>query len=255
MKDYCVIFDTNILNENKLKLNEINEKLKVVSDIYVPEMVIEEIKSQKARTITDDYSRIETIIKRNENLFKYKEDFKLSDVLIESEHHIEKWFNNNYDKIIKYSGITMKDILNRLKYKIAPFINEPGSSDKGFKDTIIWMSILKNKDIQNYKQIFFVTHDKAGFTKRREDLLAEYEQRCNVPLTICSNIEELFNNLGIVKLEKTNLLSEDDLNDAFKVDDISNLKEELNTCISNILYNTYEDEWGNDYCSDNFNIS
>ena len=77
MKDYCVIFDTNILTENKKILNEIKLKLDLISDIFIPMIVIEEIEAQKSRNIKEDYLKIKAIIDKNSDIFKYEEKFNL----------------------------------------------------------------------------------------------------------------------------------------------------------------------------------
>lgn len=255
MKDYCVIFDTNILTENKKMLSDIKLKLNLVADIFIPKIVIEEIKAQKSRNINEDYLKIKAIFDKNSDIFKYEEKFNLDETLKYSESNIEKWFRvycNNH--IIDYTDIKITDVLSRLKYKKAPFINESGSSDKGFKDSIIWISILKNKKIQDYKKIVLVTNDKTGFIKRTKELYDEYYQEHTVSLVICSDIEELYNNLGITKPERIENNSEKIQTDSPKIDSIDNLKAELNTCIDNLLYTVYEDDWGNEHCDNNFNI-
>lgn len=255
MKDYCVIFDTNILTENKKILSDIKTKLDLIADIFIPKIVIEEIEAQKSRSIQEDYFKIKAIIDKNSDKFKYEQKFNLDEILNNSENNIEKWFrkycNNN---IIDYSDIEITDILNRLKYKKAPFINELGSSDKGFKDSIIWVSILRNKKIQDYKKIVLVTNDKTGFIKRTKELYDEYNLEHTVSLVICSNIEELYNNLGITKLEKIEENIEMPQKEIHKIDNIDDLKIKLNSCVDNLLYTIYEDDWGNEHCDNNFNI-
>lgn len=255
MKDYCVIFDTNILTENKKILNEIKLKLDLISDIFIPMIVIEEIEAQKSRNIKEDYLKIKAIIDKNSDIFKYEEKFNLDETLKNSESNIEKWFrrycNNN---IIDYNDIKISDILSRLKYKEPPFINENGSSDKGFKDSIIWISILKNRKIQDYKKIVLVTNDKTGFIKRTKELYDEYNQEHTVSLIICSNIEELYNNLGITKVEKIENNIEKPQKGIYKIDNIDDLKIRLNSCVENLLYTIYEDDWGNEHRDNNFNI-
>lgn len=255
MKEYCVIFDTNILTENKKILNDIKSKLDLIADIFIPRIVVEEIQAQRSRNIHTDYLKIKAIIEKNADIFKYQEKFKIDEILEESESKIEKWFNaycNN--NIIDYNNIKINEILNRLKYKKAPFNNEIGSSDKGFKDSMIWISILKNKMLQNYKKIVLVTNDKTAFIKRTEELYDEYNKEHKVSLIICSNIEELYNNLGIIKLEKIEDNVEMSKASVNKIDNIDDLKIKLNLCVDNILYTVYEDDWGNEHCNNNFII-
>lgn len=119
---------------------------------------------------------------------------------------------------------------------------------------MIWISILKNKMLQNYKKIVLVTNDKTAFIKRTEELYDEYNKEHKVSLIICSNIEELYNNLGIIKLEKIEDNVEMSKASVNKIDNIDDLKIKLNLCVDNILYTVYEDDWGNEHCNNNFII-
>lgn len=244
MKECCVVFDTNILDENKTKLIDIKKKLSDSADIYIPRIVIEEIQAQKSRTITDDYKKINGIIDKNKDIFNYEEKFKLSSILKDSEKNIEKWLKHYCNEnIIEYSDITIEDILVRLKYKEAPFINEKNSSDKGFKDTILWLSILKNTELQKYKKIILVTQDKAGFVKRTDEIIEEYNKVNKNLIVIFSNINELYDNLNIIESTKSEIDSNSSKLEKIEIESVDEIKEKLNTCIDKLLYVIYEDEW------------
>lgn len=88
MKEYCVIFDTNILTENKKILNDIKSKLDLIADIFIPRIVVEEIQAQRSRNIHTDYLKIKAIIEKNADIFKYQEKFKIDEILEESESKI-----------------------------------------------------------------------------------------------------------------------------------------------------------------------
>ena len=253
MKKYCVIFDTNILIENKIKLSEIKTKIKEISDIYIPRIVIDEVQAQKSRNITEDYLKIQGIIDKNKESFMYEEKFKLSDVISNSDESIEKWLRSYCNSnILEYKKIDLNDILSRLKYKKAPFINEVGSSDKGFKDTIIWLSIIKNEVLQDYDKIILVTNDKTGFVKRKDELYKEYEEQCTSSFIICSSTDEMYKELNIVNtdnLEETTNNTEDTT-----IENIEDIKNSLNNCVEHIIYIIYEDNWGNDRRNNRFCI-
>lgn len=136
--------DTNILTEYKSDLTSIKEVLIASADIFIPRIVIEEIQGQKVRTIKDDYDKIKTGMKKHNGMFKFSENFNLDNEIIKVERDIAKWFEKYCDNnVLEYKNIKLSEVIKRSKYKMAPFINEANSSDKGFKDSIIWMSILK----------------------------------------------------------------------------------------------------------------
>lgn len=254
MKENCVIFDTNILNENKLMLTTIKEKITSFADIMIPRMVIEEIEGQKSRVIRDDYNKIKSLIDKNSSYFKYEEKFKLDDSLTKNEKDIAKWFETYCDNnILEYGNISLKDITSRAKYKLPPFINENGSSDKGFKDTIIWLSILNSEKLNSYKKVVFVTNDKTGFGKNIKELFDEYNANNDNSIVICSSIEELYKVLNIED-SNANVIIEDLQQEKMDFEDIMDLKRKLNDCLNKLLYTTYEDAWGNSCTEQNFNI-
>lgn len=243
MKKFCVIFDTNVILEYKTTLHIIKSKIKPVGDIFIPRVVISEVQGQKTRDIRTDYQKISNLIKKNSDSFVYDESFELEDVISKSEDDIERWLEEYCDKnILDYNNIKLNDILFRAKYKVAPFIDEQGSSDKGFKDSLIWLSILKNKDIEKYDEVILVTNDKSGFNKRETALLEEYETQNKNKIVFKKNIEELYEELYVSKkddINKSNTLSEsEDVN----IIDAQHIKEELNQCVHNILYNNYDDD-------------
>ena len=90
--------------------------------------------------------------------------------------------------------------------------------------------------------------------KSDKELYNEYNQGHTVSLVICSNIEELYNNLGITKSEKIEYNLEKTQKEIHKIDNIDDLKARLNSCVDNLLYTIYEDDWGNEHCDNNFNI-
>ncbi len=255
MKDYCVIFDTNTLTGNKNKLNDIKSKIDLVADIFIPRIVIEEIEGQKSRIVNDDYLKIKYLINKNSDMFVYDEKFDLSEVLKTSEINIKKWLEKYCDNnVIEYGSVSLDDIITKVKYKMPPFINEAGSSDKGFKDSIIWISILKDKRLNNYKKVLFVTKDKTGFMKRKEELYNEFGQKHTIPIVFCYNIDDLYHELNIINLDVANTENEKFEFNNKKIDNIQDIKEELNACVNNIFYNIYEDSWGYEHCENKFEI-
>lgn len=82
------------------------------------------------------------------------------------EDAYNKIFENNFkDKIIIYKREEMLNrVLQRNRYKQPPFYNESNSSDKGFKDTIIFLTVLDFindfKDEANFYHLIFMEMNK-----------------------------------------------------------------------------------------------
>lgn len=177
--DKIIILDTNFLVANTGKINEIIPKLEKNNyHVYVPKMVQEEYINIQLRKIKELYKKIENIKNNNDFLnLKY-----------ENEEKVLKWNENGYNRsfkdyfgnnIIEYERNNILDnVLARNRYKEPPFYDEPNSSDKGFKDTIIWLSIKEfiNKYENDEAFFYYITSDN-GFIKYKDSLEKEIENK------------------------------------------------------------------------------
>ena len=70
---------------------------------------------------------------------------------------------------------------------VPPFISEKGASDKGFKDTILWLSLLEYfKNREEEEEVVFLTGDK-GFRNNEESLCKEFLQCTGKAISIKEN--------------------------------------------------------------------
>ena len=139
-----IFLDTNFLVNNIGKINEIaNEFKEKEFDVYIPVLVKEEFINIQLRKLENAYNEIECYKQNNPVMeLKYKE--KEESIKIIEDLYNKKFDETFKDKIISYNKKTMLDrVLERNRYKKPPFNKDSGSSDKGFKDTIILLSIIK----------------------------------------------------------------------------------------------------------------
>ena len=210
-KEYIVVFDTNILYQKyDQKADFLNfafnstydNVISLVSqlDIYekvkiaIPTVVWNEMEKQ----IIDAHRR----------------------KLIDFEKYIEKWLFpeytlskndiGNYQEYIKSKILSYKKqletglcevlslpipnknkfgrIVERAFAKEPPFGGKEKNSDKGFKDVLIWESILELCETYDFANILFYTDDK-GF---KEQLYVEFKAMYpNAQLNICSKEDEI----------------------------------------------------------------
>lgn len=230
----ALILDTNFIIENRKELESLKEKLSEVAEIFIPKIVIDEIKSQKSRQLEDGYNKINELLLQFKYYFSYTENFKLNEAKKFREEGIEKYLKKYCDNnIIEYDNKMFEDIVNRALYRIAPFINDINSSDKGFKDALLWCSILRNKKLQKFKDCILVSSDKNAFLKNEKKLIEEYYNTTKKQLKILNNnINGLLEYFGIknVETKKQNVLS-------FKqIDNFDQLKESLTKNIEELIY-------------------
>lgn len=205
-----VIVDTNFLvsnmGNNRNNIKEIEEKGLLV---YIPELVKDEFINIQLRKVEEVYNKLENLgsLKEVINLKYTKKEL----VKEEMEKAYNRIFNANFDgKIIQYNKSNMLDrVLERNKQKMPPFYNESNSSDKGFKDTIILLSIMDFiSDYKNETEFYFVTSDN-GFIKYKNEIESELFYKCAKNVTIIegkdkSNIYKKLNINNTEEKEKNN---------------------------------------------------
>lgn len=184
----ALVIDTNfILQYNHLEL--VLKKLKNKYNLYVPEISVEERISQQTRTMDLNFEEARKSI---EKISKYIR-FKYLKSPVEARNELEKCVRQKYtsffgDNIIpiKKDGETFSDALDRSFKKTPPFSSAKDSSDKGFKDTILWLSLISFFKDQGEDEVLFLTNDKA-FLNNKDYLIKEFQEKTNKKITIEEN--------------------------------------------------------------------
>ncbi len=182
--------DTNILRKNKLSecqkildvtdiyteyieaLNKIGSEYKLI--YYMPEIVVDELLMQKEILFNQTYKSFEDKYKENSYGLLGKVPKNNIKVILaqEKEEYKEKY------KLIKleYTAELMEILVNEALIKRAPFDKsiEGKKTDAGFKDALIWKTIIMSKDIDDCDEFYFFTADKA-FDEGKEELLSEFK--------------------------------------------------------------------------------
>ena len=243
-----IIVDTNFLIKNLGKIKDIVNELKEKDvDILVPELVKEEFINNQLRKLEDTYKELENLQKSHTVLkLKYTEKENARNEVEEAYNLLfEETFGDN---IIKYKKEGMLDrVLARNRYKLPPFNSDPKSSDKGFKDTIILLSILDyfNEIKEDDVIFYFVTMD-GGFSKNKKELESEILESTGKKITIIESNEKskILKELDIVeeteeiKEENENVFSQPDVN-------IDEIRKRINELMDVFTWNVSYDYFGN----------
>lgn len=235
------VFDTNFIIQKQNILEEAVSDLAEHFSVYVTQVSIDERISQICREekekfdniqkLQEDYSKIVNITLKtsyDERCDKYKKGI---------QQKYESLFQNN---IIPYStdASTFADILHRAFYKQAPFCAAKDASDKGFKDTLMWLSILEYFHENGSNHILFISNDK-GFKDNAEALIAEFQEKTG-------KILEIKDNSYYDKLIKTKPEIEK-MKSPKLIPDISCLRDKVNFLLQELFWseciNIYGDEW------------
>ncbi|WP_288579759.1 PIN domain-containing protein [Lysinibacillus sp. UBA5994] len=195
MKTY-IIFDTNILfnrfyeDFSRFTINsfydEIQGKIErqdVIDrfELLIPEITIKELFKQQISAFNEDLEQIINSKSKFDNIYEI-------DINIDETLDYEIYLNEKQDQYIASKGIQLiatcsdnqfSNIVDRALNKKAPFEGKDKKSDKGFKDVLIWESILEHAENNDGEYIFF-TADK-GF---KDELADEFEVRTGKKIEI-----------------------------------------------------------------------
>lgn len=252
-----VIVDTNFLVNNTGNIKEIVKELQEKEiEVYVPELVKEEFINIQLRKLEEAYSKLENL-KNLQKIIDLK--YRKKEV---TRKIVEGIYNNIFEenfknKIIVYNKEGMLDrVLERNKYKKPPFYNENNSSDKGFKDTIILLTIIDFISSFGDDAIFYFITSDNGFIKYKNEIEKEIFDKCAKNITIVEGKDKnkVYKELNIVeeKLnqeEKTeNIFSKEEIN-------IEEIRKRINELMDIFIWTTSFDYYGNLQDERRFEIS
>ena len=210
-KEYFLVFDTNILFKPydsradftsfsftasfdnviaMVNLLDIYEKVNIV----IPEVVWNEMTKQIIEAHEKKLSDYQSSLKK----WKFPE-YKVTPVSVNSYSEYitdkvsiyKKELSSGINTIIELSVPQEKSfarIVKRAFDKAPPFGGKEKNSDKGFKDVLIWESILELTETHPNANVIFYTNDK-GF---KDDLLDEFRQLSpKATISMCSTEDEI----------------------------------------------------------------
>ena len=183
----CIIIDTNIIRKgSKLSFDELQKYVSAIGNDndkkLFPEIVIDELRAYYERKFVTE----ELIFDNSIVLKEIMESCEKEKLYNQSKNYIDAMLAKiSGNEVIPFDKtIELKEVYKRALTKIPPFIEK---SDRGFKDTLIWLSIL-NFDVTNYESVFFLTND-GSFYKNREFLQTEYINKTGRDITILQKFD------------------------------------------------------------------
>ncbi|NQS89888.1 DUF4935 domain-containing protein [Patescibacteria group bacterium] len=163
-----------------IELHDLSEKI----ELATPKIVIEELKTARIYYYREDS-------KSMENKFKSFSDLDSALLSIPRTNPdykalLERLIDAHLDKV-KIRIIDhppekcFKSILNRAIDKQRPFIVTDNHSDYGFKDVVLWESILNHNGLGSYGKVILMTGDKKAFDDKCS---YEFESKFGIPISI-----------------------------------------------------------------------
>lgn len=237
-KSRAFVFDTNFIIEN-VNLTEVVTNLSEEFTVYVTQVSIDERISQKYLKLKDKYEKLLTLIDEYRGIA----DISVStpfDTRFEREKEVTQ---NSYiylfgEHIISYSPkeATFLNILDRVLKKVPPFLSVDGASDKGFKDSLIWISLLEFFKCSGEENVVFITNDN-GFRKNTDALCQEFKEFTGKDIIIKDNSY-------YKSLLEENITASISTKDDFVLPDVNQLREKINDTIESLCGVYIEDYWG-----------
>ncbi len=202
-KKYKIILDTNfiwndqnnglgvIFSEHLNQLSAFIKKHDLMASVQIclPEMVIKERVAQKVRK-ADEFRRnsmlalksLETI-----NLKVGNKKFEIIDLEKAFKKKAADIVSTNNIEVIPIPKIKNHDIINRSLRKIPPFSKK--NTDSGYKDTIIWLSILEDaKKSKDFEYIFCTENTNDFIIPECAD---EFKKITKINIEFVNNLDEL----------------------------------------------------------------
>lgn len=235
----AIVFDTNFIVE---KLDQLIQVMKVLKEkkykLYISQVVIDERKAQLCNENIEKYNKIYSLAKYLTHYIEIKSKIPSSNHIDEIQKKLtqqayESLFGNN---IIKYSKSEeiFSIILERAFKKIPPFVTD--KSDKGFKDTLMWLSIIDYFMANGEQNIILLTSDN-GFIKSKNELELEFKNKTNKILKIEPN--SFYTDI-IKEEQKENIIQN---NHNIPEEELENLSDEIYDCIFDICNETISDDF------------
>lgn len=172
------VFDTNFIIQNQ-NLDEALDKLKEKFSVYITQVSIDERIAQNCRDLKAQFDEAEKckvkFIHFATISFKktYEEESEFYQEGMQTKY--ENYFGDNIIPFTK-GGETLTTIIDRANRRLPPFSAAKDASDKGFKDCLLWLSMLAYFKDNGEDDVIFVTDDKSAFRNNTEYLQKEFHE-------------------------------------------------------------------------------
>lgn len=196
-----IVIDTNVFYNNWFLKNAnfsfiSNYIENTGSTILLSRIVCEEVQNKYETEFESIKTAFQKNIRQLDNFYPYEIDFSLESYTFDFSKVVTEKFNRVF--YVEYNNINNGQIVNRAIKKIAPFKEH----EKGYRDTLIWLSVLSFLKDRNIKDnVIFITENYTDYfdkesKKFKPDLLndiKEYGIQCNIVpyLNLQSFIETL----------------------------------------------------------------
>lgn len=235
------VFDTNFIIQNQ-RLDEVCDNLRENYTVYVSQVSIEERIAQQCRTLKAQFDEIEQCRQKYTRFvtisFKKPYEEIASRYHNEIQKNYEHYFGQNIIPFVK-DGEMLTKIFDRANQKLPPFSATKEASDKGFKDCLLWLSILNYFRDNGENKVIFLTDDKSAFRNHTEFLQNEFHKITGKTIEIHPNAyyRELLSQPEIIEPVAEKVPEE--------LPDLDVIRENIEEAVCGLLGVEWEDYYGN----------
>ena len=181
------VFDTNFIVKYK-RMNEVVKKLENDFEFYVPQLSIDERAAQHVRDDLELIDQAEKLQIDRPDLFEIKIKKTKSDLPSYWKNRLQRSYSKYIKNIIPYtlSEDVFRRVLGRANAKTPPFSNAKGASDKGFKECILWLSLLEFFKLNGENEVVFLTNDSC-FNNNSDYFESEFKEATDKTIEIKSS--------------------------------------------------------------------
>ncbi len=187
-------FEEEIIGSSIFELKKFIERLKLRKkiEICLPKMVLHERLAQILRKINKSHIIIDKNLKILSNFgVKPSQPYDKKSYKKILEKEFKKIIKKNKFSVIPLPKIKISALIERALSKIPPFKNREGVGDAGFKDTIIWLSMLQCAKENKNDNFVFLTNNTKDFQSNEEVLIKEFSKNSRKKLKFVSDLAEL----------------------------------------------------------------
>lgn len=223
--EFKIIVDSNYIYELSTKrLINLKDDSEKIGNLYIPDVVLDEL-------VQKDITSINKVNKLIDDRSIFKEIIQVKDINDGLIHIIRSYYSNLFnDRVIKLSSVDIDKMYERSLLKKPPFSSAKGASDKGFKDSLIWLSILEDNHT-DYNQVILLTRDN-GFLDNKEELQNEFLRKHDMEISF---FRELPREQETEFSEVSSNITEQEKNHHKIIEDFKEL-EDIREKLDDILY-------------------
>jgi len=208
-----LINEESFLNNLDLIVDYINDYNKAndehILELVLPEIVLNELEIQKEYAYTEAYVNLK--LKFNRLLYGLNGNIPINNIRKIIDDEIKEYKKKINIIKLKYNNKLFREIVDDAIRKKVPFDKSQygRKSDSGFKDALIWKTVLYSKKIDEFDKLYFFSGDKIFEDESLNNEFTKYHPNTKINIKYVQPNEEKIQNCLKTIIEENGLLETD----------------------------------------------